>query len=102
MDRELETFKVIDEKGNELVATVVTRLEIKGTDKRYLIYSIDDIEDTRDVPEEEKKVFIMAARIDADENGNEKLFNLTDDAEKKTVYNAFAESYKELVSQNQG
>ena len=87
MDRELETFKVIDEKGNELVATVVTRLEIKGTDKRYLIYSIDDVEDTRDVPEEEKKVFIMAARIDVDENGNEKLFNLTDDAEKKTVYN---------------
>ena len=26
----------------------------------------------------------MAARIDVDENGNEKLFNLTDDAEKKT------------------
>lgn len=100
MDRELETFKVIDEKGNELVATVVTRLEIKGTDKRYLIYSIDDIEDTRDVPEEEKKVFIMAARIDLDENGNEKLSNLTDEAEKKAVYNAFAESYKEIVSQN--
>lgn len=102
MDRELETFKVIDEKGNELVATVVTRLEIKGTDKRYLIYSIDDVEDTRDVPEEEKKVFIMAARIDLDENGNEKLSNLTDEAEKKMVYNAFAESYKEIVSQNQG
>ena len=100
MDRELETFKVIDEKGNELVATVVTRLEIKGTNNRYLIYSIDDIEDTRDVPEEEKKVFIMAARIDIDENGNEKLSNLTDDAEKKTVYNAFAESYKKIVSQN--
>lgn len=100
MDRELETFKVIDEKGNELVATVVTRLEIKGTNNRYLIYSIDDIEDTRDVPEEEKKVFIMAARIELDENGNEKLSNLTDDTEKKAVYNAFAESYKEIVSAN--
>ena len=42
----------------------------------------------------------MAARIDIDENGNEKLSNLVDDAEKKTVYNAFAESYKELVSAN--
>ena len=101
MDRELETFKVIDEKGNELTATVVTRLEIEGTGQKYLIYSIDDIEDTRDVPEEEKKVFIMAARIDLDESGNEKLSNLTDDSEKKMVYNAFAETYKELVSQNQ-
>jgi uncharacterized protein YrzB (UPF0473 family) len=100
MERELETFKVIDEKGNELVATVVTRLEIKETNKKYLIYSIDDIEDTRDVPEEEKKVFIMAARIDIDENGNEKLANLTDEVEKKVVYNAFAENYRRLVSEN--
>ena len=100
MERELETFKVIDEKGNELVATVVTRLEIKETNKKYLIYSIDDIEDTRDVPEEEKKVFIMAARIDTDENGNEKLANLTDEVEKKVVYNAFAENYRRLVSEN--
>ena len=100
MERELETFKVIDEKGNELVATVVTRLEIKETNKKYLIYSIDDIEDTRDVPEEEKKVFIMAARIDIDENGNEKLANLTDEVERVVVYNAFAENYRRLVSEN--
>ena len=77
-----DTFIVEDENGKEIEATIITRMQVEDTDLEYLIYSIDDETDTRDVPEEEKQVIIMAARIGQDENGEEILENITDEEEK--------------------
>lgn len=97
---ERNTFLVEDENGKEIEATEITRMKVEDTDLEYLIYSIDD-EDSKDLPEEEKKVIIMAARVTKDENGEEKLENIEDEEEKQAVYEAFSESYKQAASSEQ-
>ncbi|MBO6194716.1 MAG: DUF1292 domain-containing protein [Bacilli bacterium] len=94
-----DTFIVEDENGKEIEATIITRMQVEDTDLEYLIYSIDDETDTRDVPEEEKQVIIMAARIGQDENGEEILENITDEEEKQAVFEAFSETYKEATAE---
>lgn len=98
-ENEEETFMVEDENGNEIEATVITRMQVEDTDVEYLIYSIDDASDTRDVPEDEKQVIIMAARIEHDENGDEVLENLSDEEEKQAVFEAFSETYQQATSE---
>ena len=93
-DKIEDTFIVEDENGKEIEATVITRMQVEDTDVEYLIYSIDDENDTRDVPDEEKQVIIMAARITHDENGEEILENLDSEEEKQAVFEAFTELYK--------
>ena len=95
---EVKTFLVEDENGNELVATEITRIHVDGTSLNYLIYSIDDTSDTRDVEEGEKKVLIMAAKIKTNENGEEVLENLMNEDERKAVYDAFQQCYKDAIS----
>ena len=95
---EEETFIVEDEEGKELEATVITRMQVEGTDLMYLIYSIDDESDTRDVPDDEKQVIIMAARINKDEEGNEILENIDNEEEKQAVFEAFSDTYKEAMN----
>ena len=99
MENVNDTFMVEDENGKEIEATVITRMQVEDTDLEYLIYSIDDETDTRDVPDEEKQVIIMAARIDKDENGEEVLSNIEDEEEKQAVYEAFTESYNKSVNE---
>ena len=99
-ETENETFIVEDEEGKELEATVITRMQVEDTDLEYLIYSIDDETDTRDVPDDEKQVIIMAARIVKDEEGNEVLQNIDNEEEKQAVYDAFSDSYKEAIGAN--
>lgn len=94
---EKNTFIVEDENGKEIEATEITRMKVEDTDLEYLIYSIDDETDTRDVPEEEKQVIIMAAKIIKDENEEEKLENISDKEEKQAVYEAFTELYKQAT-----
>lgn len=94
---ERNTFIVEDENGKEIEATEITRMKVEDTDLEYLIYSIDDESDTRDVNEDDKQVIIMAARIVKDENGEETLENLDDEEEKQAVYEAFSESYKNIA-----
>lgn len=99
MENVNDTFMVEDENGKEIEATVITRMQVEDTDLEYLIYSIDDETDTRDVSDEEKQVIIMAARIDKDENGEEVLSNIEDDEEKQAVYEAFTESYNRAMNE---
>ena len=66
---DIKTFLVQDENGNEILATEITRMYINDTNIKYLIYSIDDQNDTRDVPDSEKQVLILAAKIKTNENG---------------------------------
>lgn len=98
MENVKETFLVEDEKGKELVATVITRIKVEDTDLEYLIYSIDDEKDTRNVPENDKHVIIMAAKVNKDENGDEYLTNIEDEEEKKAIYDAFTESYNKAMT----
>lgn len=96
-NNDIKTFLVQDENGNEILATEITRMYINDTNIKYLIYSIDDQNDTRDVPESEKQVLILAAKITKDEKGEEVLENLTNEEERKAVYDAFQKSYKEAI-----
>lgn len=98
MENIKETFLVEDENGKELVATVITRIKVEDTDLEYLIYSIDDEKDTRNVPENDKHVIIMAAKVNKDENGDEYLTNIEDEEEKKAIYDAFTESYNKAMT----
>lgn len=95
---EKRVFIVEDENGNEIEATEITRMKVEDTDLEYLIYSIDD-ENSKDLPDEEKQVIIMAARVIKDENGEEKLENIEDEEEKQVVYEAFSESYKQAAAE---
>ena len=94
---DIKTFLVQDENGNEILATEITRMYINDTNIKYLIYSIDDQNDTRDVPDSEKQVLILAAKIKTNENGEEILENLSNEEERKAVYDAFQKSYKEAI-----
>ena len=94
-----DTFIVEDEMGREIEATPITRMQVEDTNLEYLIYSIDDENDTRDVSEEDKQVLVMAARINYDENGNEVLENINDEEEKQAVFEAFSETYQNASNQ---
>ena len=98
---DIKTFLVQDENGNEILATEITRMYINDTNIKYLIYSIDDQNDTRDVPDSEKQVLILAAKIKTNENGEEILENLSNEEERKAVYDAFQKSYKEAIGKKQ-
>lgn len=100
MENKFDTFIVQDETGKEIEASIITRMQVEGTDLEYLIYSIDDETDTRDVPEDEKQVIIMAARITKDENGEEQLENIEDEEEKQAVYDAFTETYNNSIKED--
>jgi len=97
MDKDRDTFIVENEKGEEITATIITRMQVEGTNLEYLIYSIDDENDTRDVPDEEKQVIIMAAKILKDEDGEEVLANIENPEEKQAVYEAFTDSYNKAM-----
>ena len=97
MDKDRDTFIVENEKGEEITATIITRMQVEGTNLEYLIYSIDDENDTRDVPDEEKQVIIMAAKILKDEDGEEVLANIENPDEKQAVYEAFTDSYNKAM-----
>lgn len=98
MENVKETFLVEDENGKEIVATVITRIKVEDTDLEYLIYSIDDEKDNRNVPDEEKHVIIMAARVDKNDKGEEILSNIEDEEEKQAIYDAFTESYNKAMN----
>ena len=97
MEKERDTFIVEDENGRELTATTITRMKIDGTNLEYLIYYIDDLNDNRDVPEEDKQVKILAAKIIKDETGEEILTNIDNTEEKQAVYEAFTDSYNKAM-----
>ena len=94
-----KTFNMIDEHGKEYEAKVIKRMKVKDTDLEYLIYLLPDETDTRDVPEEEKKVLILAARIEKNDNGEEELVDLDNENERIAVFEAFNEFYKRTLSE---
>lgn len=72
---EVQTFVVQDEFGRNMVAELLTIVEIDGIE--YAVYSID-------ATEEESDVFV--ARIVKDEEGNDNIVSIEDEAEKAKVF----------------
>ena len=72
---EVQTFVVQDEFGRNMVAELLTIVEIDGIE--YAVYSID-------ATEEESDVFV--ARIVKDEEGKDNIVSIEDEAEKAKVF----------------
>lgn len=98
MNKFEDNFIIEDENGKEHEAVTIVRMKVEDTDLEYLIYSIDDETDTRDVPDEEKDVIILASRIEKDAEGNEVLKDIEDEEEKDAVFEAFNEAYKNALN----
>jgi uncharacterized protein YrzB (UPF0473 family) len=76
-DKDFGTIFLYDENGDEVEFEVVTKLDIEG--KEYVIVTPID-EDTDDA---------IALRIDKDEEGNEVLVTVEDDAEFEMIEEAY-------------
>ena len=70
------SFVVYDENGNSFIANVLTMLEIDGND--YVIYNIENDMNSSNV---------YALRMYVDENENNKFVSISDDVEKRKVFN---------------
>lgn len=83
MDKE-DKVTVLDEFGNEVEATIINIIEIEG--QEYLLYSVD-------VNEEDANLYVN--KIVKDENGEEDIVPIEDDAERNIVF----EEIKKLINE---
>lgn len=83
MDKE-DKVTVLDEFGNEVEATIINIIEIEG--QEYLLYSVD-------VNEEDANLYVN--KIVKDENGEEDIVPIEDDAERNIVF----EEIKNLINE---
>ena len=74
-EEEVQTFVVQDEFGRNMVAELLTIVEIDGIE--YAVYSID-------ASEEESDVFV--ARIVKDVEGNDNIVDIEDEEERAKVF----------------
>ena len=74
-EEEAQTFVVQDEFGRNMVAELLTIVEIDGIE--YAVYSID-------ASEEESDVFV--ARIVKDAEGNDNIADIEDEEERAKVF----------------
>ena len=81
---ETQTFVVQDEFGRNMVAELLTILEIDGVE--YAVYSID-------VSEEDSDVFV--ARIVKDAEGNDNIVTIENEEERAKVFGIVQEMINE-------
>lgn len=82
---EQETFTMLDENGKERIARILNAVEINN--QEYIVYAIEQ-------NEEEDAIF--ASKIIKDEMGNEDIIPITDEEEKRIVFNAIREVIEDL------
>lgn len=82
---EQETFTMLDENGKERIARILNAVEINN--QEYIVYAIEQ-------NEEEDAIF--ASKIIKDEMGNEDIIQITDEEEKRVVFNAIREVIEDL------
>lgn len=82
---EQENFKVLDEMGYERDAKILNTIEINN--QEYLIYSVS---------QNEEEDGIYASKIIKDEMGYEDIIPITDEKEKKLVFDTVREFINEL------
>lgn len=85
MNHEEETFTMLDEFGNEKEATILNVVEINN--QEYVVYSISK-------NEEEESIF--ASKIIKDASGNEDVIPITDEEEKRIVFDAIRDIINDL------
>ena len=74
-NEEIQTFVVQDEYGKNMVAELLTILEIDGVE--YAVYSIDSSEEDSDV---------YVARVVKDAEGNDEIVTIENDEERTKVF----------------
>lgn len=82
---EQETFTMLDENGKERIARILNAVEINN--QEYIVYAIEQ-------NEEEDAIF--ASKIIKDEMGNEDIISITDEEEKRVVFDAIREVIEDL------
>lgn len=80
-----ETFTMLDEFGVEREATILNIVEINN--QEYVVYSISK-------NEEEESIF--ASKIIKDEKGNEDIVPISDEEEKRIVFDAIRDIINDL------
>ena len=80
-----EKVMVLDENGNEVEARIINIVEID--EQEYLLYAIDK-------NEEEESLYVN--KIIKNENGEEDLAQITDEEEKKNVFEILREAIESL------
>ena len=74
MEEKKQTFMIQDETGVTRKAEVITMINIE--DREYLIYSLDEGNDM---------VTICASKVVKDEEGNDKIVDIDNDADKAKI-----------------
>lgn len=80
-----ETFTMLDEFGVEREATILNVVEINN--QEYVVYSISK-------NEEEESIF--ASKIIKDEEGNEDVVSISNEEEKRIVFDAIRDIINDL------
>ena len=80
-----EKIMMLDEQGQEKEATIINIVEINNQD--YLIYSISKNED-------EDEIYV--SKIIKDQNNNEDLVSITDESERRIVYDTIRSLIDEI------
>ena len=80
-----EKIMMLDEQGQEKEATIINIIEINNQD--YLIYSISKNED-------EDEIYV--SKIIKDQNNNEDLVSITDESERRIVYDTIRSLIDEI------
>lgn len=80
-----EKIMMYDEQGQEKEATIINTVEINNQD--YLIYSISKNED-------EDEIYV--SKIIKDKNNNEDLVSITDESERRLVFDAIRSLIDEI------
>lgn len=80
-----ETFTMLDEFGQEQVATILNVVEINH--QEYLVYSISK-------NEEEDSIYVK--KIIKEPNGEENLISIEDEEEKRVVFESIQTIIEEL------
>jgi len=82
---EQEIFTMLDEFGNEKEATILSVIEINN--QEYLVYSIS---------KNEEEDAIYASKLIHDEMNNESIIPITDEEEKRIVFDTIREIIDDL------
>lgn len=82
---EQETFMILDESGQERAAQILNIVEINN--QEYVVYAIS---------ENEEEDSIYASKLIKDETGNEDIVPITDEEEKRIVFDTIRELVNNL------
>lgn len=76
--------------GKDKTADIIARLELEKTGVEYIYYYLDgEVDQNGDN-------YLFAGRVETDDNGEEEVFEITDEEEKKIAFEMFSSVYKDI------